>query len=229
MKYITFTIIIAFALGCSKQDKNSNQTADSTKTGGSSTTENVKQTSQSTSQPVKTYKKGEAIELYDLIYMFLPDENETTERFNWDKLDENSIFKLDKKNYNEFDKSYYRIGNVLIAIDGKIYKNATKGKDWDVNFEGNEKGWSIFDLIFTYNHSIVFDYEYYVKPENLFSSVAIDSKQIYEDSRWYQHIYEIKFSGKRTVWLQIKHEGNKIPVFKLSFYLNEKEVDKDRY
>ena len=75
MKPIIFLILVTL-LACSKQGENSEQNTEDIKSNTS--IENVMSVSDlHNEQPVKTnkYKVGEPIELYDLIYTLLPENN----------------------------------------------------------------------------------------------------------------------------------------------------------
>lgn len=188
-----------------------------------SSTENydVDQTEKNT----KNYSNGEPIELYDLVYILLPDEGETAQEVDWKKLDDINNLKLEDKYYDKFSNRSSQYGNAIIMVNGRIFD----GNDWSVDFEGYENGWSIFDLSYVFNiFSVDFDTEFYFDLKNLFLSSNFKSKLISEDD-YYGYLYEVKLPNKRSCWMQIKQVGNKIPDFRLSFFLNEKEVNKNRY
>lgn len=226
MKNKQILILLFFfiaSLGCSKQEKSSNKGADSLKSSGSVPTENVETTKQITSQPVKSYKKGEPIELYDLIYMFLPDENETGD---WDKISKIDCIKWGKKDCRLNDCS--QTGDLRITVNGKKFKS-----EWWVWFEGKESNWMGFSITYTYNSSDNFDLIYTIDLNTLlnhqnFTSIIIEGGG---GSDLPYITYEMNIPSKKKFWMKVQTEGGNgkgggIWSFYIKCSLNINEIDK---
>lgn len=229
MKYIILILTVAYVLGCAKQEKSSNQNIDSVKTSTGST-EDVKQTSKTTSQPVKTYKKGEPIELYDLIYMLLPDESETSDKFDWSKVDEISAIKWGKKECWE-ERCSKNTKDVSITINDKKYWSRDNG-GWNIDIDGNEAGWSAFDISYVYNSADVFDLECDIEIKKLLNNQAFTSKIIEKGDNGYNCIlHEVSFPGKKMFWMKVWEDhgigrGGGIHSFIIDCFLNKNEIEK---
>lgn len=142
MKSIIILLLFLVFLGCSKQDKTSNQNADSVKNGGSTTAGDVKQTSQTTSQPVKTktYTKGEPIELYDLVFSMLPNKSDEKTYIEWAALDNIGFVIFDKQLYQNESKD----GKLVDKLILKSKKSNDKyiSSDCFITLSGNQNGYS---------------------------------------------------------------------------------------
>lgn len=231
MKTIIIILALFISLGCSKKEQNTRQNTDSVKTSTVST-ENVKQTNQTTSQLVKmkTYKKGEPIELYDLIYMLLPDENETAEIFDWSKVDEISAIKWEKKECWE-KRCHKNTRDVSITINNKKYWSRDNG-GWNIDIDGNEAGWSAFDISYVYNSADVFDLECDIEIKKLLNNQSFTSKIIEKGDNGYNCIlHEVSFQGKKMFWMKVREDhgngrGGGIHSFIIDCFLNKNEIEK---
>lgn len=223
MKAIILLTMLIF-LGCSKQEKTANQNADSVK---NSTTGEVKQTNQTTRQPVKTYKKGEPIELYDLIYMLLPDESATGSIIDWNMGSDIDAIKWKKeKTYNEVTKKSIKHGTLQAKINGEILK------DWYIALLGNNEGITEISIgdggtlgsVFLDEQKLL-DIEYLLSGTNY--SYKIIDKYKPEYSVYGRVLYELSFNNKRPAWLQTLYDGgSRLEEFSINIYFKKEDIEK---
>jgi len=102
--------------------------------------ENVKQTSQTTSQQVKTHKKGEPIELYDLIYSLLPEQSDKKINVEWSALDNIGFIVFDKQLYLNESKDG-KLTDKLI-LKSKKSKDKYNSSECYITLNGNQTGYS---------------------------------------------------------------------------------------
>ncbi len=87
------------------------------KTGNS--TENIKV--DQTEVISKDYANGEPIELYDLIYMLLPDESEGSKTMKWESLNDVTSVIWGNKFYNDIEKVFKKNGKALLLLMEKKF------------------------------------------------------------------------------------------------------------
>ena len=138
MRLVIFIITVVFSLGCSKQDGISKQSFDSVK--NSDKKEIIAQTKQTSTQPVKTHKKGESIELYDLIYSLLPEQSDKKINVEWSALDNIGFIVFDKQLYLNKSKDG-KLTDKLI-LKSKKSKDKYNSSECYITLNGNQTGYS---------------------------------------------------------------------------------------
>lgn len=165
------------------------------------------------------YVKGKPIELYDLIYMLLPDEGASTNNFNFDKLNEIKAVEWQKSDYEN------GFGIMDVFINGMKEVN-----EWYISIISNQSNFNIGKGTAAY--SFPYDEEQNTALEYLFinngySSKALE-KKTFEIGAQYYVVYEVKFPSKKTFWLVEEYDsGTRQGSYNLSFYLIKDEVKKE--
>ena len=198
-------LLLFVALGCSKRDSNNNNSLDTNKTIGS-------ETSPVYPLPItnaKKYQKGESIELYDLIYMLLPDENTDGKYMDWRYLEIfKPLFTVSNGVYDvKFSKGFERNAEFgdpnqpLIVPTKKRYNTEAILL---LRFIGSETGYNRFEIwaascinFKDYNlHSLFSKKEFTKKILGTCDEETIKQSELYCD-------YEIKIPGKKSFGLAI--------------------------
>jgi len=211
------------------KDKNGNERVNTEDSAGSvtkpeSSTENydVDQTEKKT----KNYSNGEPIELYDLIYMLLPDESVSTSNFNFDYLDELGIvFMFDGHEANWHTSNENVFGILDVAFNG-----IREVDEWSISIDQNRSKFNLGKS--TPAYSLPYD-EYkgtaleYLFPSKKYSFKILEKKSLENYAKTYE-LYEIKFPDKKSFWIAERFDsGTDQGNYYLFFYLNKNEVKKD--
>lgn len=219
-KYILLFIIIALPVFCFAQDGANAKKPSVDGAKEENKTENPIENNKidQTEESEKNYIKGEPIELYDLIYMLLPDDGEIEKEVEWGI--ENSITALVFE--DKLCNNLYCTRDIknIISINGQTYE-----KDWSVGIEGINKGYSRIKAVYTFNSKDVFDLNYEVDISRLFGNREYQSKFELESGRW--RAYEVKFPGKKTVWIKLDESGsgNRVYEFSVKCYFNKNKLN----
>jgi len=219
MKPIIFLILVTL-LACSKQGENSEQNTEDIKSNTS--IENVMSVSDlHNEQPVKTnkYKVGEPIELYDLIYTLLPENN--ANEISWDKLN-NMEGIIWQKIYNDATQKNSRYGELNIKINGVKFEGA-----WDLILDDVKQGYTFVSLNTTVNTGGLGEYSDMISLEYWFKDKQYSATTLKEDS-WGNGghaLYEVEFPDKKIFWIAIGGDaGTHLESFGVVVYLNKDEV-----
>ncbi|MBE2216645.1 MAG: hypothetical protein IAE90_00485 [Ignavibacteria bacterium] len=185
-------------------------------------------------EEIKQYRKGESIELFDLMEILMPAENETPDEFDWSKGDLVPAINWQEKQCNQ--DFCYKLGVVKVLINGK--KTEAEG-DWNFSIDGSKtsNGFDSFSASFGYfSHGIgggdvdcesSLNLEYAFPNRNLNSTLLAKKEcmggEAYAD-------YEVKFPGKRTVWIRINYSsGSRQGMWIITCFFNKSEMEKDRW
>lgn len=221
-KYILLFLIVAFPVFSFAQDganakkpsvdgkKNEEKTESSTENNKVDQTEVI----------TKDYVKGEPIELYDLIYMLLPDEGETSiEMFDLTKL--GNTEKLDVL----VNKKLELNNSLIFSKDSR----GTKDNFWYsvcIAFRDDSKKGTQFEC------------DNYMNLQTLLPQSNYSSKLIRQNgcsSGYGEALYEIKITGKKSLFLSIDYNsgigmgeyGNKFIELEMMTKENEMHTDQE--
>lgn len=220
-KYILLFLIIALPVFSFAQNKSTARkpSVDGAKNEEKTenSTENIK--IDQTEVITNDYVKGEPIELYDLIYMLLPDENGNDIKFYFEKLDVIKAVEWQKSDYEN------GFGILDIFINGK-----KEVEEWSISIISNQSNFNIGKGTTAY--SFPYDEEQNTALEYLFAnneySSKILEKKAFEIGAQYYVAYEVLFPGKKTFWLVEEYDsGTRQGSYSLSFYLIKDEVNKE--
>ena len=189
---------------------------------------------QNSHEEVKQYRMGEFIELFDLMEILMPGENETANEFDWSKGDLVPAFNWQEKQCN---MDYcYKTGIVKVLINGK--KTEAAG-DWSFSIDGSKtsNGFSSFSADFGYlSHGIgggdvdcesSLNLEYAFPNRNL-NSLLLAKKECMGGEACAD--YEITFPGKRTVWIRINYSsGSRQGMWSITCFFSKSEMEIDRW
>ena len=176
-----------------------------------------------TEKKMENYSKGEPIELYDLIYMLLPDEGDDRGVSEWSKVKNIKLINWTDK-FGDEDKGFLENGEVSLTTGKKAFKDK-----WNISVHGGKNGYSILSITYFWNSSEDFEYGY-DDLERLFNTQTITSKILERDEGltggWV--LYEIKFSDKKVFWMKVDttDSGNRVYVFDITVYIDKNEIDK---
>lgn len=219
MKPIIFLILVTF-LACSKQRENSEQNTEYIKS--NTAIENVTSVSdRHNKQRVKTneYRVGEPIELYDLIYMLLPENNDI--EIGWKEL--NSINGITwQEHFNDATQKNSRYGEVNIKINGVKFEGT-----WDIILDDVKQGYAFVSFSTTVNTGGLDEYSDMISLEYWFKDKKYSATTLKEDS-WgngAHALYEVKFPNKKLFWIAVGGDaGTRMESFGVVVYLNKDEV-----
>ena len=176
---------------------------------------------------INDYVKGEPIELYDLINMFLPDEEVTAEEFDWDKGDHIKAIQWKQKEEGNPKGYFYKQGDLRMTIGGKEYNFSRESKyqfKWHLGLSGSKNGFSQFGV----SSDIAF-YEYEVTLDYLFPGRNFEAKLLEENDKYGGKgaEYEIIFPGKRKFWLSASTSGGSHGnTLSIDCFFNKNDLDK---
>lgn len=164
-----------------------------------SSTENIKV--DQTEVITKDYVKGDPIELYDLIYMLLPDEGEDSKFMKWESLNDIISVNWEDKFYDDAGKIFKKNGKAFITINGeKVLPEV------ELFLEGDNEGFKVIWIILD-NAMGILSIDKYLEqmkpvpvdllfPEKHFISKFI--KENTESSTLLEGLYEVKFPTKNN-------------------------------
>ncbi len=227
MKPINLLLLVCF-LSYSKQGVSSEQNVEKVQSNFNISTENVKTVSNSNTEQslkIKKYKADDPIELYNLIYMLLPDEGEAEaeaeDYVSWERAEEVKIVKWKKKTLDEFVNLYTKEGEVNVKVNDVVSFN-------NFYLMGNENGYFILGT----GHDVFGEGDLrpgiIVRIEELFHGKEYTFKEIsITESGTLNNLYEVKFPNKKQVWMKIHWEaGKNYEYYSLNFYLNKNDINK---
>jgi len=212
------------------KDKNGNERVNTEDSAGSvtkpeSSTENYEV--DHTEEITTDYAKGEPIELYDLIYMFLPDEEVTAEEFDWHIGDHIKAIQWKQKEEGNPKGYFYKHGDLRMTIGGKEFNFSRESKfqfKWHLGLSGSKNGFSQFGV----SSDIAF-YEYEVTLDYLFPGRNYEVKLLEENDNYGMLVakYEVKFPNKKTFWLSaLKSGGSHGNTLSIDCFFNKNDLDK---
>jgi len=211
-------LLLVFFLACSKPGVSSEQNVEKVQSIFNISPESEKAVSERNTEQsirIKEHIADDPIELYDLIYMLLPD-GEQENIVSWYTLDNLKAIKWD----NSFVSKDSKKGNLNISLEGNVLN------DWNLYFEGHESGYNIFSITYFWNITEDFKYSFDDELLKIFNNQHFTSKIIEKENG--RILYEINFPAKKVFWMKVDttDSGNRVYVFDITVYIDKNEINK---
>jgi hypothetical protein len=175
------------------------------------------------------YIKGEPIELFDLMNLFIPVEGDSRTEFEYNSVD-NLGLKWEKEKHcwddgcQKYAIAKVKVGGntieseVSVDLIGEVNANVYKSIMISYGFASHGIGGGDIQC----DEALYIDYSF---PNKNYESKLLDKRECqYNDG---ESLYELKFPGKRTVWAVISYScGSRQGGLYIKFYFNKEDAAK---
>lgn len=145
----------------------------------------------------KTYP----IELYDLIYLFTPDQKLDYNLYDWKTEANNQSINWLTSGVNMGEHEFYREGEAIVSINGKVLEcleNTSQPCKWDIVLRGVRNGYLSFDI-----SSVTSQELEQLTINQLFKNRKFEAKIITYDD--FSKTYRVTFPNKKPVEMKIQY------------------------